>query len=301
MVLMRNVNRYYAGNIRKEIMSERAYSTELKRIISANEAVRLSKEGKLKDRRAFKCCDIKCRIDLTCSNWMNVEGKRKYYLPSRKDELHALGCDEVNKKEERKQVDGGVKRIEDEAEKNGIVIMLTSPDRNTKEKTPNGDVDKLPARTGGNTYKRNGEYRGKKYEGQRASRLETFVELYKREDIDHAKKMVSINGKMYSLNELFISSDTTLEDGTFGIFFGKAIINTSFKSDVVEITFCGSSFPKIYTNINSLKRIRNGLRIKELIDTNETFEVYFRGTFANNTLNAYNDRFFKDLSFEIEL
>lgn len=66
-------------------MSERAYSKELKRIMTASEAVALSAKGELKDPRAFCCCDIKCGIDLTCTNWGNNKGIRKYFVPSCKD------------------------------------------------------------------------------------------------------------------------------------------------------------------------------------------------------------------------
>ena len=114
-------------------MSERAYSFELCKNISAKEAVELSEKESLSNERAFCCCDKKCGILLTCTNWKNTSGKRFYFVPSHNDELHVIGCDEVGKKEERQQIEKEIKEISEEVKNNGIITMMVSPDKNTKE------------------------------------------------------------------------------------------------------------------------------------------------------------------------
>lgn len=123
-------------------MSERAYSYELGMNISAKKAVELSECNQLKDERAFCCSDKKCGIMLTCTNWKNVKGKRFYFVPSHNDELHVIGCDEVEKKEERLQIEKEIKDIVNEVKSNGIITMMVSPDKNTKETSENLNLQK---------------------------------------------------------------------------------------------------------------------------------------------------------------
>lgn len=113
-------------------MSERAYSFELCKNILAKEAVELSERESLSNERAFCCCDKKCGILLTCTNWKNTSGKRFYFVPSHNDELHVIGCDEVEKKEERQQIEKEIKDIIEEVKNNGFITMMVSPDKNTK-------------------------------------------------------------------------------------------------------------------------------------------------------------------------
>ena len=282
-------------------MSERAYSKELKKIVSGDEAVRLSFEGRINDERAFCCADKKCGIALTCTNWRNIKGKRKYFVPSKRDELHVIGCDEVNQKEEKQQIDIEVRSAVSEVKKNGIITMLLSPDRNTKKPGADGTDVSLPGKDA-YTYKNNKRTEETKSEGQRAARIETFIELYYRADVDNREKRVRINGKMYSLDDIFISSEKGLEDGRFGIYYGEAFIKTSFKPEMVEIVFVNSLFPKIYTNKNSLIKIKNGKEVKQFLEKNQTFVAFFRATYnkKRNLFMPFNDRNYKDLCFEIK-
>ena len=242
-------------------MSERAYSFELYKNISAKEAVELSKSGQLTDKRAFCCCNEKCKILLTCTNWKNKYGKRFYFVPSHNDELHVIGCDEVGKRDERQQIEKEIRDITVEIKSNGIITMMASPDKNTKEAEDIQNLERATSKDIGYLYKRENEYRGIKHEGKRVARIESFVELFNRENIDKNKEMICVEGKMFSLNKLFVLSDKELRDRTFGIFYGKALIKIcTFNVDMVEITFLNSSFPKIYTNRNSLKKISNGAK-----------------------------------------
>ena len=151
-------------------------------------------------------------------------------------------------------------------------------------------------------YKKENEYSGVKHEGRRAARIESFVELFNNENMDKDRAVICVKGTMYSLNELFVASDKTLEDDTFGIFYGESVIETcTFNSEMIEITYLNSSLPKIYTNKDSLKKIGNGSMVKRYIDTNESVVTYFRGVYRSelDRFESYNDKYFKDLYFEI--
>lgn len=283
-------------------MSERAYSFELQKNISAKEAVRLSDCGQLTDERAFRCSDEKCRIPLTCTNWENKNGKRFYFVPSHNGELHVIGCDEVGKKDERQQIMKEIRDIIEGIKSNGIITMMVSPDKNTKEAENIQDSKRTLTKDIGYIYKRESDYQGIKQEGRRAARIESFVELFNRENIDKDKKIICVKGKMLSLNELFVMSDKKLKDRTFGIFYGKTLIKTcTFNTDMIEITFLNSSFPKIYTNIDSLQKIGNGRKVRRYIDSDECIMTYFRGVYyqEENKFKPYNDKFYKDLYFQI--
>ena len=283
-------------------MSERAYSFELNENISAKRAVELSESDKLKDERGFCCSDKKCRIMLTCTNWKNLNGKRFYFAPSHNDDLHVIGCDEVGKKEERQQIDKEVKDITAEVRSNGIITMMISPDKNTKEAEETQNSEKISPKDIGFLYKKENGYSGVKREGRRAARIESFVELFNKENVDKDRAVICVKGTMYSLNELFVASDKTLEGDTFGIFYGESVIETCiFNSEMIEIAYLNSSLPKIYTNKDSLKKIGNGRTIKKYINTGARMITFFRGIYKRelNKLESYNDKYFKDLYFEI--
>lgn len=83
-------------------MSERAYSLECNEPITAKKANALSRKRILLDSQMFRCNDPNCAIDLTCTNW-NRNGKKYYFTPSSKDELHIVGCTEISVGEAREQ------------------------------------------------------------------------------------------------------------------------------------------------------------------------------------------------------
>ena len=57
-----------------------------------------------------------------------------------------------------------------------------------------------------------------------------------------------------------------------------------------------------YRRVNSLKKISNGRKVKKYIDTKESVITYFRGVYkkGTNKFEPYNDKYFKDLYFEIK-
>lgn len=87
----------------------------------------------------------------------------------------------------------------------GIITMMVSPDKNTKEVEIGQDVEKIPSKETGYSYKRENENRGSKYEGRRAARIEAFVELFNSGKVDRNIEVICVKGKMYSLNELFLN------------------------------------------------------------------------------------------------
>lgn len=284
-------------------MSERAYSFELKNIISAKKAVELSKSNQLEDARAFCCCDDKCRIKLTCSNWKNTSGKRFYFVPTHNDELHVIGCDEIGKKEERQQIGKEIKDTIEKVMSNGIITMMVSPDKNTKVVGDVQNTESMSQKEKGYLYKKENEYKGIRREGKRAARIETYIELFNTETINKDNRVICVKGEMYSLNELFISSENMPDEDVFGIFYGKAVINTYvFKQNMIEITYLNSSLPKIYTNVNCMRKISNGNEVKKYIDTNKSVITYFRGIYkqGENKFEPFNDKYYKDLSFEFD-
>ena len=283
-------------------MSERAFSLELKTNLSAQEAWKYSLEGKLNDERAFHCCDPCCEIPLTCTNWNNKNGKRIYFVLSHNDELHVIGCKQVSRKEIREQIGSDVKSMIKEINNNGLIIMLKTPDKNTKQEDPvkeNINANKVNEK---HSYISNNQDREEKYEGHRSAIIESFIELFKRDDFDKDEKRILVDGKKYSINDLFIRYDTTLKDSVFGIFYGEATIKKIYsKEKLVAINFLDSSFPPVYTNEDSLDKIENGNKVKKYIDTDKSFLVYFRGMYNGSTkrFEKYNDKFYKDLFFDL--
>ena len=71
---------------------------------------------------------------------------------------------------------------------------------------------------------------------------------------------------------------------------------------MVEIVFGNSLFPKIYTNKNSLIKIKNGKEVKQFLEKNQTFVAFFRATYnkKRNLFMPFNDRNYKDLCFEMK-
>lgn len=283
-------------------MSERAFSLELKTNLSADEAWKYSIEGKLNDERAFRCCDPCCEIPLTCTNWNNKNGKRFYFVPSHNDELHVIGCKQVSRKEIREQIVSDVISMIKEINNNGLIIMLRSPDKNTKqEDTVNENINANNVNKK-YSYIFNKQDREEKHEGHRSALIEPFVELFKRDDIDKDEKRILVDGKKYSINDLFIRYDTTLTGNVFGIFYGEAIIKKIYPNEkLVAIQFLNSSFPYVYTNEDSLNEIENGNKVKKYINTRKSFFVYFRGKYNKSTekFENYNDKFYKDLFFDL--
>lgn len=91
---------------------EIAYNLEIHRVIDAMEANKLWLDGKLKDKRAFKCIDENCDAGITCKNMDTYADNRKqnpYFIMSKRENIHSSNCkvykelkEKTNKKGETK-------------------------------------------------------------------------------------------------------------------------------------------------------------------------------------------------------
>lgn len=285
-------------------MSERAYSFELKKNITAKEAVKMSIKGIVDDERAFCCSDEKCNILLTCTNWKNIHGERFYFVPSHNNELHVIGCDEVKIKEEKQQITKEIDDISYQIKNNGIITMMKSPDRNTKGREDFEENAEENKSVKGSRGKGEDKDSRTKSESKRAARIEAFIEVFLDPNSDKNNPMINMDGKLLSLNQIFTSSNRDVEYNRFGIYYGSATVKKcSFNKEMIEIIYDNSELPKIYTSIESLKKVSNGNLIKKMINKENTVVTYFRGTPVleneKKKFLSFNDKFYKDIYFEI--
>ncbi|MCX8725108.1 hypothetical protein [Lactobacillus sp. B4007] len=283
-------------------MTERAFSTELNRSISAKEASELSRKDELNDSKAFKCVDKNCGIPLTCTNWKQT-GKRYYFTPSSKNDLHIVDCTEVSESESAKQAEKEAQGAKSTIQKNGLIKMTKSLNKAvtnigaTNDSTDTSSPNKTSSRA--NTSGKIGR------ESRNIYSVASFVDLFKDNNLDNNTQIVSIKSKKgneeLSLNELFVPATNKRFDwGKIRIFYGKAFLsNTTRGKDMVEIRFYNSILPKIYSNISELKKRAATSNITEFLDKNVKATVYFRGKLIDSgrKLYPYNDTYYKDLLF----
>lgn len=286
-------------------MSERAYSIEMNKEITAKKASELSQKGDLLNSKNFYCNDPNCSINLTCTNW-NRKGKKYYFTPSSKDDLHIVGCTQISASEAKEQSNKESAGAKDTISKNGVIKMTKSV--NKARTTIKAMSDELTVNTDSSSSNSN---IGKKTKAEyrHIYSIASFVDLFNDNDVDNNTQFVSIENKRISLNTLFIQSESTYAEwNTTRIFFGKAKLKSisfdktdlkSKKKDVVEIEFIDSKFPKIYSNITMLSKRATTSNILEYLDTDNYITVYFRGKLLNggNKFEPFNDKVYKDLLF----
>ncbi|AOA00689.1 hypothetical protein BFC22_11585 [Carnobacterium divergens] len=286
-------------------MAERAYSIEIKKEITAKKASELSQKGDLLDSKNFYCIDPNCAINLTCTNW-NRRGKKYYFTPSSKDDLHIVGCTQISASEAKEQSKREAVGAKETISKNGLIKMTKSVNKvRTTIKATNAE---LSTNTGSSFSNLNIGKKAKE-EYRHMYSIASFVDLFNDNDVDNNTQFVSIEKNKISLNTLFIqSSSTYVEWNATRIFFGKAKLKSisfdkiglkSEKKNVVEIEFIDSKFPKIYSNITMLSKRATTSNILEYLDTDKYTTVYFRGKLLNsgNKFERFNDKVYKDLLF----
>lgn len=287
------------------IVAERAYSIEIKKEITAKKASELSQKGDLLDSKNFYCIDPNCAINLTCTNW-NRRGKKYYFTPSSKDDLHIVGCTQISASEAKEQSKREAVGAKETISKNGLIKMTKSVNKvRTTIKATNAE---LSTNTGSSFSNLNIGKKAKE-EYRHMYSIASFVDLFNDNDVDNNTQFVSIEKNKISLNTLFIqSSSTYVEWNATRIFFGKAKLKSisfdkiglkSEKKNVVEIEFIDSKFPKIYSNITMLSKRATTSNILEYLDTDKYTTVYFRGKLLNsgNKFERFNDKVYKDLLF----
>lgn len=286
-------------------MSERAYSIERNEPIMAKKASELSRKGILLDSKMFRCNDPNCAIDLTCTNW-NRNGKKYYFTPSSKDELHIVGCTEISASEASEQSKREALGAKETINKNGLIKMTKSVNKaRTTIKPTNTNVQ---SNIEGSSSNLNIKTKIRT-ESRHMYSIASFVDLFNDIDVDNDKQFVVIENQKISLNNLFVkSSETYVDWNVIRIFYGKAKLKaTSFnkeqldakKKDVVEIEFIDSNFPKIYSNIAMLSKRATTSNILDCLDSNKCPTVFFRGSLltGGKKFEPFNDTFYKDLHF----
>lgn len=286
-------------------MSERAYSIEIDKVINAKNANELSRKGILLDSKIFRCNDPNCAIDLTCTNW-NSAGKKYYFTPSSKDDLHIVGCTEISSSEAREQSKREALGAKDTISKNGVIKMTKSVNKTrTNSKAINTEVS---ANISNSTSNLNVDGKTKSASRHMYS-IASFVDLFNDIDVDNDNQFISIEKSKISLNTLFVHSGSTYVDwNVTRIFYGEAKLKSisfnkeksvSSEKKIVEIEFINSKFPKIYSNIAMLSKRATTSNLLEYLDSNKRVTVFYRAKLltGGNKFVPFNDKVYKDLLF----
>lgn len=277
-------------------MSERAYSLELDRNISAKQASDFSIKGRLHDRRAFQCSNPNCRINMTCTNW-NKKGIRYFFTPSSQDELHVIGCSELSEKEVKEQEKLESDLAKESIQKNGLIKMTKSVG-----KAKSNDKTNLTAEfPSGQTNRTTNSNSKMKSESRHVYPIASFVNLFEDPELDKDSQIIAIENEKISLNELFLESKNNFVPyNCTRIIYGEAVIRTAEIGDnMLEIEFINSKLPKIYSNIKSVSENKSTSELKKFLNTNQKVVVYYRGKLIKNgtKFESFNDSVFKDIYF----
>lgn len=275
-------------------MSERAYSFELKRNISAIEAQKMSITGELHNSKAFRCNDEACKIDLTCSNWGVKGAKRIYYTPSCRNNLHSIACMTLSIDDEKRQIEVETEDGKKTIRKSGIISMQKATEK--VRKAGNAD-NKEDARSGEVVRARNSVRTDKEgIENRNISSIKTYVNFFYDESIDNEARIFKVNREMLNLNTLFVDVKDEVEEKKVRIFYGKATLSIpGFNTDMILIQFADCNKPSIYTNKSQLlKRISSSV-INKYLDKGTEAELFFRGYIKNGKFESFNGKFYCDL------
>ncbi|MBN3860080.1 hypothetical protein GKC56_06140 [Neisseriaceae bacterium PsAf] len=282
-------------------MSERAYSLELKKDISAKEASKLSSTGELKNQRAFQCCDTDCQISMTCTNWKKKDGKRYFFRPSSQGALHVIGCDELSKDQTKKQDKLESSRAKRSIQNNGSIRIVKSVGK-AKSNDKSNLITKKSSNKQNNTNNRlnpnlNNNNNNTKNETSNICSIASLVELF----LNCEVPTVIIENETIKLNELFLKSKSNeFPNDCIRIFYGEAKLRTSdFGNGMLEIEFIDSKLPKIYSNISSVSKNKSTSNLKDFLDQDINATVYYRGKLIQKSakFKSFNDFIFKDIYF----
>ncbi|MBD8006838.1 hypothetical protein [Bacillus norwichensis] len=277
-------------------MSERAYSLELDRNISAKQASDFSIKGRLHDRRAFQCSNPNCRINMTCTNW-NKKGIRYFFTPSSQDELHVIGCSELSEKEVKEQEKLESDLAKESIQKNGLIKMTKSVGK-AKSNDKTNLTTEFPS---GQTNRTTNSNSKMKSESRHVYPIASFVNLFEDPELDKDSQIIAIENEKISLNELFLESKNNFVPyNCTRIIYGEAVIRTAEIGDnMLEIEFINSKLPKIYSNIKSVSENKSTSELKKFLNTNQKVVVYYRGKLIKNgtKFESFNDSVFKDIYF----
>lgn len=276
-------------------MSERAYSEELNKEISAIEAHNKSLNGYLKSAKAFHCHDSGCGIKLTCSNWKKRDAKRIYFTPSSREDLHSIACSTVSNDEEKRQVEIETKEGKKTISKNGIIAMKKANDSSKSSyNEENGELildDEKEKRRNGVCKDKTGT------ENRNVSSIKTYINFYYDDNVDNYKQNIRIDGETISLDMLFVDAKEQILPCVNRIFFGNAIVTTPiFNNDLIAFEFVDTDKSIIYTNKKMfLTRISSRV-LNKYLDKKVECKFFFRGCIGNNgKFESFNGKNYCDM------
>ncbi|MBM7635726.1 hypothetical protein [Streptococcus saliviloxodontae] len=277
-------------------MTERAYSYELSRELSAVEAHHFSMTGKLQKKDAFECND--CRIPLSCTKW-GEDGQRYYFYPSTKVEHHMEGCTYASDRDITDKIKKEIEEAITIITQTGIIVVAKSKKYAKTNKENSEESESKEKRT----YQTSNSGFKNQAQNKKLTALATFVELYNNQEINNEKKNIKVEGETISLDDYFVDvTDGHLIENQNRIFFGEAELSAFMsqkgKSEILAINFVDSDYPPIYSNLEQVKKRSNTRNIAHLIGK-ESVLIYFRGSLVEKDgkkkFEPFNDAFYKDL------
>lgn len=277
-------------------MVEQAESLELRKSISARDANKYSLNGKLKDKRAFRCkCDI-CQIPLTCSNWQKENGKRYFFRPTNNNQLHVPECTEITSRDEEridnKDKDRLVKTI-----KNNKIIKMEQSQPPSKTSKGNKQIKSSKGNGKGKSQRAQQSVSLRK-EIRHSYSLPAIIDCA--ENPDNNNIQVEIEGRIIPLGELLKSKYTLAITGETFIYYGIATLG-KLNKDGVKINFDEKSFPELHSNRKQLEKRLGKRVIKSYIRNSKKVEAFFRGKIiyskkeGKNIFIPFNEYFYQDI------
>lgn len=279
----------------EKVMSERAYSEELKREISAIEAHKKSIERTLKNAKAFHCHDEHCGIKLTCSNWAIKDAKRIYFTPSSRNDLHSIACSTVSGDEEKRQIEIETEEGKKTIRKNGIIAMRKAVNNSKTKNDGENGVKGIDVVT---VERRNSVSKDKTgIENRNVSSIKSYINFYYDDEIDNNERNIRVDGEIICLNTLFVDAKEEIPFGVNRIFFGMTKVTTpSFNDKLVAFEFDDVDKPCIYTNKEMLLTRINSRVLNRYLDTEVECNFFFRGCIDNSgKFVSYNGKNYCDV------
>ena len=272
---------------------ETAYSLELKDVISALEANKYYRRGKLHDPRAFSCIGSDdCNVQLTCANFSKLPNEwivPPYFKQSSDLSPHSSNCDYVKHKITAKSQKGN---ISNSLIKTGNFNLVLDLDGFSKPKADNPTITGKTNSGALTSYTKKSVSNKNKFQQKNSDvkSLRKLVDIYQSEDYDNSTTKININSSSFTLEKIFFNLDSTNEiKHRQHIYFGKATIYERKKYDKFYIIeFSTEQFhvlknktitdkPSILVFKDQIQKHKHLRKFEKYISTGSTFTCYFFG------------------------
>src|SRR5690625_779812 len=193
---------------------ETAYSLELKDVISALEANKYYRRGKLHDPRAFSCIGSDdCNVQLTCANFSKLPNEwivPPYFKQSSDLSPHSSNCDYVKHKITAKSQKGN---ISNSLIKTGNFNLVLDLDGFSKPKADNPTITGKTNSGALTSYTKKSVSNKNKFQQKNSDvkSLRKLVDIYQSEDYDNSTTKININSSSFTLEKIFFNLDSTNE------------------------------------------------------------------------------------------